>query len=149
MHTVVSGDGLETRYSAAPRVSVSTQEDGRPRLDLEFVSAPRVAGEVGRTTHVAFDEVLEYHWMDFEFGLSMGNDRDTRFRLVEITDSTLVRRILEEGKFSSRPAGQRAGGVLDEAGIRHYRICFDDHGTYDVICTGLAISHAESAEAYP
>jgi len=35
--------------------------------------------------------------------------------------------------------------------LRHFRICFDDHGLYDVVCDEVTISFSESKddELYP
>jgi hypothetical protein len=82
--------------------------------------------------------------MDFEMGVHVGNRHDVAFRLIEITDSTEIERLLTSGRFSSATPGQRLGGVLAEDDLHHYRVTFDDHGTYDVICTDIAIRRLRS-----
>jgi hypothetical protein len=136
-HRFVPLDGVESRYAEAPRVTVVTRGEGRPGLVLDFISSELGPSGEFRVTRLTFERVLEYHWTDDQLGLQLGNEEDVEFDLIEITDSELIRRRLEEGFYSQHPAGQRLGGVLEESDIHHYRICFDHHGTYDVVCVDV------------
>jgi hypothetical protein len=137
-YDLVEGDGLRTSYAFAPLVTVSVKPDGPARLQLEFASSPVYRdNQEFRVTRLSFDKVAAYCWNDFEFHRQISNDDDVEFSLIEVTDSNVVAELRATG----RPL----------PGLHHYRISFDDHGTYDVICEKLEISHAAAADAetYP
>lgn len=122
-------EGVETRWSEGPLVTVVTRGEARPDLVLEFVSS--VMGPDGsfRVSRLTFERVLEYHWTD-PLGPLPGNDDDVEFDLIEITDSELVRRRREE-----------------EPLTHHYRMFFDHHGCYDIVCTGIhVVRHVSRGE---
>jgi len=87
-----------------------------PRWDLHELDA-------GGGKHV-----LEFAWSEFDRGVRAG-DRDVAFALIEITDSLLIaeinNRVRERG--------------WDERIVHHYRIAFDDHGRYEIVCTEVTI----------
>ncbi|TDD35528.1 hypothetical protein E1287_13700 [Actinomadura sp. KC06] len=120
-----------------------------PGLRLEYVSSPGRPGDEQRVTRLVFGRVVQYAWGQFEFPLSLGNPQDSGFHLIEITDSELVRRIVEEGHFSHYPPGQRAGASVPEDELRHYRLGFDEHGYYDVVCADLEITHTTTSDISP
>lgn len=136
-HHLVEGEGLKTSYAFAPRVTVVTGEEGSTplqigegptHLQMEFISAALTGPppQEVRVTRLMFEHVLEYAWSDFEFlrdlyGLNVG-----ALALVEIKESPAMAQI-------------RATGRYIGADLRHYRITFDDHGTYDVVCERLVI----------
>jgi hypothetical protein len=131
VHHLVDGEGLRTTYAYAPRVTITTIENGPTHVELQFPSSGFAAPppQEVRVTRLAFEHVLEYVWADFEF------DRDPyeldvgAFSLTEIDDSRAVAEI-------------RATGRYVGSDLRHYRITFDDHGTYDVVCERLRISYS-------
>lgn len=138
-HRRIPGDNLRTTYAGAPEVVVDAVPDDRLDVRLSFPSAP--LGAPGpRTTTLSFGNVYGFHFSDSVIGLYLGHPHDVEFALIEITDSESVHRILTEGRFADQP-GERLGAT-PEADLRHYRITFDDHGTYDVLCSRLTVGPA-------
>jgi hypothetical protein len=104
--------------------------EGRTNVLMEFTSSGFSAPppQDVRTTRLMFEHVVEYAWTDFEFhrdpyGIDVG-----RFALVKIENSPAVTEIRATGRYLGND-------------LRHYRITFDDHGTYDIICEELSISY--------
>jgi hypothetical protein len=137
-HTV-PGEGLRTSYAYAPRVSVVTGlggsapaevREGPSHLTLEFISSAITASppRTARVTRLVFEHVIEYAWSDFEFHRDPYRLGVGALKLVEIDDSPVVADIRATGRFS----GDR---------LQHFRITFDDHGRYDIVCERLTISH--------
>lgn len=110
-------------------------------VKMEFVSSTiGVNGRFAITT-LTFANVLDFRWSDFELGLTLPNPSDTKFRLIEITDSETIRNFLGEGKLR-----EHAFGATKEEDLRHYRISFDDHGTYDIVCTSMSVTVADTTD---
>jgi hypothetical protein len=138
-HRRIEADGLRTSYAFAPRVTISTTRDGPTSVRLSFGSSPVYQdGQEFRVTTLTFEHVVEYDWNDFEFHRLPGNPEDVEFGLIEIMDSQLIAGIISTG----RNTGEQ---------LRHLRICFDDHGTYDVVCQRLGIDYGTSSDSdyYP
>ena len=129
-------DELSTTWDDDPAVRVFTRRGGNPvDLLIEFFSAP----EKARRTRLTFRGVFEYRWVDFDYSYLQPHPEDFEFSLIEIIDSEDIRKMIEGGMYSNSPIGERLGGVLRETDVHHYRISFDDHGCYDVICTEIKI----------
>src|SRR2546423_1007785 len=98
---------------------VSVKRDGPTSLALEFASSP-VYGEEQefRVTRLRFQRIIEYGWNSFEFHRFISNPNDVEFALIEIVDSAVL-------------ADLRSTGRPIPGEVHHFRICFDDHGTYD------------------
>lgn len=133
-YRVVAGEALGTTWDDAPIVRVVNRPAGNPTdVVIEYVSAPNRKS----TTRITFSNVIEYHWVDCDYDRVGPNAGDYEFGLIEIVDSEFIARIIATSPYSDAPAGDRLGGVLSEVDLRHYRIGFDEHGTYDVVCTGM------------
>jgi len=131
-HQIVEGEGLRTTYAFAPRVTVSTQRDGPTSICLTFASSGIYQDDQEvRVTQLSFKHIVEYEWNDFEFHRFSSNPQDVEFGLIEITDSPIAAEIRSTGRYIG-------------ASLHHFRICFDDHGTYDVVCERLEISYGTS-----
>lgn len=129
-YRVVEQDGLSTRFDDHPRVVVVTRAAGNPpTFRLEYVSGP--GGD--RRTVVEFDDVFWYSWTDEDFEFFNENPDDYEFGLIEIADSKRIRR------WAHSQPGPGLPGVLKESDLHHYRLGFENHGTYDVICTRMRI----------
>jgi hypothetical protein len=132
---VIEGEFLSTTWDDGPAVSVITRPSGNPTdLVIEYVSA--IGGK--RKTRITFANVYQYSWID-EFVDRDPNVDDFEFGLIEVLDSELIRRMIQFSPYRDAPEGMRLGGVLKEFDLHHYRIGFDDHGTYDVVCTDLSV----------
>ena len=142
-HIAVTGSGLRTTFAAAPRVHFRNFADDRAEIGLSFAASPLAEDHRFDVTTITFAHVIEFHFIDFETGLHFDHEQDVRFALIELTDSTEVQRLIANGRFASEPTGRRLGAV-GEANVRHYRITFDDHGTYDVVCAGLVVERSRS-----
>ena len=92
-------------------------------------------------TEITFTAVLEYRWIAADQTYFTTNRDDLDFALIEIIDSGQVDLMVGQGMYKDRPPGQRLGGVLDERKLHHYRISFDDYGTFEAISVGLQIRH--------
>jgi len=140
VHSIIDGDHLRTRFAYAPRVNLEAKQEGPMTVEMRFPSsALDVDGQLSITT-ITFTDVLDFRWSDFELGLARANPRDTGFRLIEITDSALVGEFHREGKIRDRPCG-----VIQLEDLHHFRIGFDDHGSYDIVCAGMSFSVAGEA----
>jgi len=139
----VEGDGLRTRYAGTPRLAVTAVDDGPVSVELCFQASQARTGEPAVFTRVVFEAVFEYRWVASDQTYFVANRDDFEFGLIEILDSGLISMMLNEGAYADQPKGQRFGGVIDEADLRHYRIGFDDYGTLDVICLNIQIDHPE------
>jgi hypothetical protein len=101
------------------------------------------------STEVTFSGVIEYRWIrDRQFYLDTNPD-DFGFALIEILDSQLKERLLTSGPYRGFGPGERLGGILEETRVRHFRIGFDEHGTYDVLCTDIAIKVTQGVPEEP
>lgn len=138
-YRVVEGDGPRTRYAGTPSVVIDAVPDGPLALEVTFQAEPARSGTEARFTRLRFESVLEYRWIAVGQTYFPSNRDDFEFGLIEIVDSGQVKRLLDEGRYADRPPGQRLGGTIDEAQVRHYRIGFDDYGSLDVISLGLRI----------
>ena len=94
-------------------------------------------------TRIVFADVFEYRWVASDQAYCIANRDDFEFGLIEILDSDLIAMMLNEGAFVDQRKGQRFGGVIDEADLRHYRIGFDEYGTLDFVCLSIRIDHPE------
>ncbi len=135
---VIEGQGLRTTYAFAPLVHVTTRRDGPTSVRLEFSSSSVTGpGQAFRVTILTFDGVVAYSWNDFEFHRLPSNPDNSGFELLEILDSPIVSEIVSTGRYIGDP-------------LKHYRITFDDHGTYDIVSGRLMVDHTMStSDAYP
>jgi hypothetical protein len=138
-HRKVGGDQTRTRYTAAPFVTVRTKPNDYPTLVLEFPSSLVSAPGPTLTTRLEFVSVFEYRFIATDSVYFPTDQEDHAFALIEILDSQLKERLLSRSKYQSFTPGERLGGVVTEADLRHYRIGFDEHGHYDVLSLGVDI----------
>jgi hypothetical protein len=141
MHVALEGDFLRTQFAYAPTVFLEAVQDGPMTATMRFASSTRSVGGQISMTMLTFANVLDFRWFDFELGLTRPNPADTKFRLIEITDSETIERFRRERKLRHRPHG-----LVKEDDLRHFRITFDDHGTYDVICTGVTSATTDDSD---
>ena len=133
-YRAIEGEAFRTRYEGAPEVRWISVEDAHLAVEVAFqvVSTPR--GSEATFTTIRFDSVFEFRWIESEVTYFPSNPDDFEFGLIEIVDSDLIELLVRSGMHASQPVGQRLGGVLDERHLRHFRIGFDDYGTFDVVC---------------
>jgi len=125
----VPGGYLGTSWDDAPIVRFNNRSGGNGSdVLIEYVSE---AGGVRRTL-LTFSDVYRFDWIDEYIDDYVGDDFG--FALIEILDSSVVRDLVSTG---------RRRDWLEKVELRHYRIGFDDHGTYDVVCLGLTVEVAE------
>ncbi|HEY4020904.1 MAG TPA: hypothetical protein VGM75_19590 [Pseudonocardiaceae bacterium] len=112
-------------------MTVVTRSAGNPpTLRLEYVSEPRR----GRCTVVEFEGVSWYAWTDESFEFFNENSDDFEFGLIEITNSERIQR------WANSAPGRGLPWALKESDLHHYRLGFEDHGTYDVICAEMNVN---------
>jgi hypothetical protein len=137
-HKEVTEPPLRTKFASTVRVRVLGDVDTRIGLQLEFPSAPSEGGQ-RRFSRVTFKSVFEYRWVFSETEYFAFDRRDFKFSLIEIIDSEQVKAMVNLGMLASQPEGKRLGQVADERSVRHFRIGFDDYGTFDVIALEVEI----------
>ncbi len=124
----VPGTRLATRYAYAPTVRMEAEDDGPTRVVMEYTSSTIQESQPPLRTRLTFSRVLEFRWSEFDRGVGL-RDSDHAFSLIEITDSAVIaeinRRVTERG--------------WDKRTLHHYRIGFDDHGRYEIVCAELDI----------
>ena len=135
MFEEVAGERLRTSFADAPAVSLEGQ-GGSTECVLRFDSSPVDADGLNWVTILRFAHVLDFRFSDFELGLELSNHDDFAYTLLRMVNSELLRRFVD-----SAALHRTARPVLDDSDLRHYRIAFDDHGTYDIVCTGIEISY--------
>ena len=138
-HVDVPGEGLRTSFTPAPTVRVLNVPDAPTTMILEFPSGLTVDGVPAPLTRLTFGGVMEYRWITTGFVYFTTDRGDRGFKLIEITNSELKELLLSRSMWRQITPGERLGGVLKENQLRHFRIGFDEHGHYDVLCVDLAI----------
>jgi hypothetical protein len=121
----VSGDVLRTRWDDQPVVLITNHRDTFGTLELSWTTEPASEHWVPRRTRVVFEDVVEYRWRYWDVGERAGPE-EGRLELGELEDSDRVTALVEQGFDSD---------------LRHFRISFDEHGTYDVICRRIQIEY--------
>lgn len=138
-HIDIGDEQTRTSFEGAPDVSIVNVENGETTLSISLHAEPINDKHESLHTVITFGKVRLYSFHESAFGGPPENPRDRSLRLIEVTDSELkawhfdhgFREMVEQtSPFGERPA---------EADYRHYRIVFDEHGTYDVICLDLDI----------
>lgn len=135
-------DGLRTTYAESPNVRFRSSE-GRPDIEMFFAASPMVAGKFSRA-EVLFKDVLDFRFYDFEIGLPIPNEDDFEFGLIECIDSQTLRQF-----DSSAALSRTARPILSGRDLHHYRIAFDDHGTYDIVCLGFELQRVDVEDSSP
>jgi hypothetical protein len=139
MFEEVMGERLRTSFADAPLVSIEGHE-GITECVLRFDSSPLDGDGMNWVTILRFPHVLDLRFSDFELGLELSNRQDFAYALIRLVDSEIL------GHFADSKALTRtAMPVLGDSDLYHYRIAFDDHGTYDIVCTGIEISYERVA----
>lgn len=138
-HQLVQGEGLRTLYEGNPSVVVRGVPDGPVALELRFVAQEAPGDNPAVHTRLTFESVFEYRWIAFNQSYPTYNDQDYEFALIEIVESEWIEAMLSGGMRRAEPPGQRFSSEIGEDALHHYRIGFDDYGTFDVICLGLRI----------
>lgn len=143
-HRRVGGDETRTRYTPAPRITVAARAGSLPTLTMEFPCAAWSGTGPGPTTRLTFAEVFEYRFIESKIAYFESNSEDFAFALIEIVDSQLKERMLGRGWYRNiAPENEWMPGVRD-ADLHHYRIGFDEHGHYEVVCLGIDIAETTS-----
>jgi hypothetical protein len=135
MYRKVEGELLRTIFSGAPQVSLSCRAEST-KCTMRFSASALDAERTNWQTILRFIHVLDFRFYDWELGLPKPNPSDVAFDLIELESSDTL------DSFASTGALQRtAMPVTKLSDLRHYRITFDDHGTYDIVCTRLEVAH--------
>lgn len=135
----VPGPGLRTSFADYPTVSFrATPDQGPVELILEFDGELLDEQRRRHITRVNFSGVKELRWIESRHYYLPTDQGEHSFALIEIIDSELIERMKNTGPHRDKPSGERLG-LLKESDLRHFRISFDEHGTYDILCTGITI----------
>jgi hypothetical protein len=135
MFNRIEGVRLRTNYADAPLVSLRGSE-GSTDCEMSFDSS--AIDDEGRNwmTKIRFVRVLDLRFSDFDLGLDLPDSEAFEYGLIELTSSETLRSFRSSGVLE-RPASP----VTREPELRHFRIAFDDHGTYDIICLGIELAY--------
>jgi hypothetical protein len=123
-YRAVPGSALRTRWDDEPSVVVINHRDQGGVVELSWATEPARSGWVPGRTRATFTGVVEYRWRYFDVDADSGEEG--ALELGEITDSRRV-------------AALRGQGF--DSDLRHYLVSFDEHGRYDVICSGLRVEY--------
>jgi hypothetical protein len=132
---------LETSFADDVSLSSSFATE-RLSLRMTFPASPIVGG-IYQIASVVFQGVLDLRFYDWDLGLQMPNEDDYEFSLIEIMDFEIVDEFAESNVLSRSP-----NPVVQLSDLRHFRIGFDDFGTFDVICTDVSLAF-EKSDALP
>ena len=133
------GERLRTSFADAPQVSIAGRA-GITECVLRFDSSPRDGEGMNWVTTLRFAHVLDLRFYDFELGIDLPDREDFAYALTRLSGSEILRRFADSGALT-----RTAMPVLRDSDLQHYRIAFDDHGTYDIVCTGIEISYERVA----
>jgi hypothetical protein len=117
---------------------MEAEDDGPTRVVIEYTSSTIQESQPPLVTRLTFARVLEFAWSEFDRGVRL-RDEDMAFSLIEVADSPLIERI-------TQLVAERG---WDERTLHHYRIAFDDHGFYEVVCAELTIDERSRLTAEP
>jgi hypothetical protein len=127
-YRIVAGDAIATTFDDHPAVLVTNRPAGNsPSLQIQYIAATGAS----RHTRIEFEGVFWYQWIDEDLEIYNHQPDDYEFGLIEIVDSEEIRR------WVTGPPGRGLPGVLKESDLHHYRLGFQGHGTYDIICTDM------------
>ncbi len=87
-------------------------------------------------TVLRFARVLDLRFSDFELGLDAPNHQDFAYALIALVDSEILKSFAH-----SKALTRTAMPVLNHSDLHHYRIAFDDHGVYDIVCVRVEVSY--------
>jgi hypothetical protein len=121
----VPGEGLRTRWDDQPVVRISNRRDAFGTVELSWATQPASDGWVAQRTRVVFADVVEYRWRYWDV-VEGERPEQGHLELGEIEDSERVAALVEHGFDSD---------------LRHFRISFDEHGKYDVLCRRIHIEY--------
>ena len=139
MFEEVMGERLRTSFADAPLVTLDARE-GMTECVLRFDSSPIDRDGMNWVTILRFTHVLDFRFSDFELGLELSNGQDFAYALIRLVNSEILRKFAD-----SKALTRTAMPVLSDSDLNHYRIAFDDHGTYDIVCAGIEISYERVA----
>lgn len=134
MDLPVADERLRTRYAEAPQVRFDVKGDVTV-VTMAFNSSLLGPDRHYWVTEIRFIHVLDFGFKDFDLGLDLVNPDDFKYALIEVRESEIIRRFRETGALV-----RVASPVVNVDDLRHYRIAFDDHGTYDVVALGIEAS---------
>lgn len=132
---------LTTGWDDEPVVLVTNRRNATVTLTITFVSTPGDASTPARRSRAVFGGVHLYRFVDVDLGYEPDDRDDYEFTLIEVTDSSLREDVYTRGRWQNEGPERDLRVVLAPDTLRHYRIGFDDHGTYDVLCTEVTVEH--------
>jgi hypothetical protein len=135
MFNRIEGVRLHTKYADAPLVCLRGSE-GSTDCEMSFDSS--AMDDEGRNwvTRIRFRRILDLRFSDFDLGLDLSDKEAFEYGLIELTSSETLRQF-ESSRVLERPASP----VTHESELRHFRIAFDDHGTYDIVCLDMEVAY--------
>ncbi len=135
-YKILGGDEFRTFYEDEPLVKIISKRDELVTIELTYHVAEARPGDDAAFTKLTFVDVYEYRFIGPDHDYAWTNEEDFEFTLIEITDSEQVKRLLGSGIYGSRAVGTRLG-ALAETDLHHYRIGFDEYGTFDILCLNV------------
>jgi hypothetical protein len=142
-------DITKTRYEGNPIVEVESIPDGPLSIHVTLQIEPAAEDQEAHFSRITFSSVLEYRWIASNQSYLLTDKNDIESCLIEILNSEHVALLVSSGKYSDRPPGSRLGGFLDERRLHHYRLDFDEYGTFDVISLDVAIESYRAVRNWP
>lgn len=140
---------LGTSWDDQPVVAVVNRSNHSTTLVLVFVTTPGDDSTPVRRSRLTFHSVWYYRWIEWDLGYEPDNTEDYEFALIEVLDSELVGDIRARGKYLNDGPTSDLKSVLGPDRPRHFRIAFDDHGMYDVLCDSVDVEHDDRSAWAP
>jgi hypothetical protein len=106
-------------------VVITNQRDAFGTLELSWATEPVRDRWVPRRTRVVFEDVVEYGWRHSD-AVERAAPEEGGLELGELEGSERLTALAEQGF---------------NWDLRHFRISFDEHGKYDVICRRIRIEY--------
>jgi hypothetical protein len=108
-------------------VRIGNRRDDAATMELSWATEPISAGWVSGRTRVVFDDVFEYRWRYWDVDERLEPPEEGGgLEFGEIEDSARLTALVQQGF---------------DTDLRHFRISFGEHGTYDVICRRIRIEY--------
>lgn len=139
-YQVLQFPGQTTRYEDCPQLAVAGGGNASLSVTITYHASAIAADQTILLGEITFSDVLEFRWIEYDAAYEEHpqHEGDFEFGLIELQNSAYIETMASRGRWREYP-GERIRG-LPEAGVRHFRMGFDEWGTLDVIATKIAMS---------
>ncbi|MDT3397426.1 hypothetical protein RKE29_12330 [Streptomyces sp. B1866] len=130
-YKVLGGAELSTGWADNARVEVLTYAGGNnSTVIIEYTRGAKPKG----TVRLRFEQVMSFEWTGSDYECLMPDSDDFEFGLIEVFDSQKLRTLAEKARLPGVVLTDSKVEYQGRVVLHHYRLGFDDHGTYDLVC---------------